>query len=139
SMPCVASRRGRVPRVLVVEDNAVNLELVRQLLEDRFEIDAARDGLAGVEAALQRPPDVILMDLSLPKLDGFGAVARLRADPRTRAIPIVAVTANAMKADRDRALASGFDAYVTKPIDEDELIATIERELARASRTPGPF
>jgi two-component system, cell cycle response regulator DivK len=119
-----------VRRVLVVEDNAVNLELIRQILEDRFDIAVARDGLEGVEAATSAPPDVILMDISLPKLDGYGALARLRADERTRLIPVIAVSANAMAADRERGLAAGFDAYVTKPIDEDELIAEIERHLA---------
>ncbi|MHB2016825.1 MAG: response regulator [Candidatus Xenobia bacterium] len=116
-------------RVLVVEDNPVNMELACQLLEDAYEVWRAGDGLEGVELAQQRQPDLILMDLSLPRMDGWAATAALREDPRTRHIPVVALTAHAIKGDREKVLISGFDGYVSKPIEEEALFAIIERLL----------
>lgn len=116
--------------VLIVEDNPLNLELVSQLLEDDFEILTAEDGIEAVETAIDRTPDLILMDLSLPRLDGWQATARLREHERTRHIPILAVTAHAIKAELDRALQAGCNAYLTKPIDEDLLLAAVQKWTA---------
>ena len=116
-------------RLLIVEDNPLNLELFTQMLEDDHTIETATDGELGVSAATSSIPELILMDISMPRLDGFQAVALLRADDRTKGIPIVAVTAHAIRGDKERILAAGFDAYVSKPIDEDILKATIDRLL----------
>lgn len=110
-------------RILVVEDNPVNLELVLQLLEDDYELLVARDGAEGLEMALKEKPDLILLDLSLPKKSGWEVCQELQGQQ----IPMVALTAHAIKGDREKALAAGFHAYVTKPIDEDLLFETIEK------------
>lgn len=110
-------------RILVVEDNPVNLELVLQLLEDDYELLVARDGAEGLEMALREKPDLILLDLSLPKKSGWEVCQELQGQN----IPMVALTAHAIKGDREKALAAGFQAYVTKPIDEDLLFETIEK------------
>jgi two-component system cell cycle response regulator len=120
-------------RLLIVEDNPLNLELFTQMLEDDHTIETATDGEAGVAAAKASVPELILMDISMPRLDGFAAVALLRAHEATKSVPVVAVTAHAIRGDKERILAAGFDAYVSKPIDEDLLKATIDRLLkARA-------
>jgi len=116
-----------VKKILVVEDNELNRELVTQLLEDDYEIISAVDGAAGLTAAVELRPDLILMDLSLPVLDGWEATRALRADPSTAATPIIALSAHAAAADMQRAMDAGCDAYVTKPIDEQVLL----REIAR--------
>ncbi len=110
-------------RILVVEDNPVNLELVMQLLEDDYQLLVARDGAEGLEMALRERPDLILLDLSLPKKSGWEVCQELQG----HGIPMVALTAHAIKGDRERALEAGFHAYVTKPIDEDHLFETIEK------------
>jgi two-component system, cell cycle response regulator DivK len=103
--------------ILIVEDNERNLKLVRDVLEFHgYETAEARSAEAGLEIASDRLPQLILMDLQLPGSDGFTALTRLRSDPRTASIPVVAVTAFAMMADRDRCLTSGFDGYVEKPV-----------------------
>lgn len=117
-------------KILVVEDNEVNLELVTQLLEDDFELTTASDGAAGVAAATRVRPDLILMDLSLPVMDGWEATRQLRKTPELRATPIIALSAHAAPADIERALEAGCDAYVTKPIDEDALVKAISTLLA---------
>jgi two-component system cell cycle response regulator DivK len=116
-------------RVLVVEDNEVNLELVTQLLEDEYAISTASDGGAAVEEAKKVRPDIILMDLSLPGVDGWEATRRLRSDPDLARTPIIALSAHAARSEIQRALDAGCNAYVTKPIDEDELKQTITRLL----------
>jgi len=104
-------------RILIVEDNERNLKLVRDVLQYAgYDVLAARSGEQGVALARERLPDLVLMDLQLPEMDGAEALRRLRADPLTRAIPVVAVTAFAMKDDRERALDAGFDSYIEKPI-----------------------
>lgn len=118
-------------RILIVEDNDLNLELATQLLEDKHVVLSARDGEQGVVAALAERPDLILMDISLPRLDGFGAVAKIRADENVKRTPVIALTAHAIRGDRERMLAAGFDGYVSKPIDEELLFATIEELLGR--------
>ena len=117
-------------KILIVEDNEMNLDMLsRRLARLGFEIVSARDGQQGVEAAARERPDVILMDMSLPVIDGWEATRRVKAAPETASIPVIALTAHAMAEDRDRALASGCDDYDTKPIDLTRLLAKI-RTLA---------
>ena len=115
-----------MPRILIVEDDELNRDSLRRLLRRRgFEIVLAVDGSEGVAVARAEAPDLILMDMSLPGLDGWEATRRLKGDPETRAIPIIALTAHAMASDRDKALAAGCDDYDTKPIDLDRLLPKI--------------
>ena len=103
--------------ILVVEDNERNLKLLRDVLEYAgYDVRVARTGEDGVTLAVKEPPDLVLMDLQLPGIDGMEALRQLRASPRTADIPVVAVTAQAMKQDRERALEAGFNGYVEKPI-----------------------
>ena len=104
-------------RILVVEDNERNLKLVRDVLQYAgYDVIAASSGDQGVALARERVPDLVLMDLQRPEMDGAEALRMLRDDPLTRQIPVVAVTAFAMKDDRERALDAGFDSYIEKPI-----------------------
>ena len=117
-------------RILVVEDNAKNLKLVRDVLQfSGYEVTEARSGEEGVELARNRTPDLILMDLQLPGIDGVEALRLLREDPATRSVPVVAVTAFAMKNDRDRALLAGFNGYVEKPISVRALPSQVKNFL----------
>jgi two-component system, cell cycle response regulator DivK len=103
--------------ILVVEDNERNLKLLRDVLEYAgYDVRAARTAEDGLASAASEPPDLVLMDLQLPGIDGLEALRRLRESPRTADIPVVAVTAQAMKHDRERALEAGFDGYIEKPI-----------------------
>ena len=103
--------------ILVVEDNERNLKLLRDVLEYAgYDVRVARTAEDGIVLAVKEPPDLVLMDLQLPGIDGMEALRRLRESPRTADIPVVAVTAQAMKQDRERALEAGFNGYVTKPI-----------------------
>ena len=122
-------------KILVIEDNELNMELVTQLLEDDYEVVAATDGAAGLDAALRLRPDLILMDLSLPVLDGWEATRRLRSDPLLGRTPVIALSAHASAADAQRALDAGCDAYVTKPIDEQVLLREISRLLGSRGDT----
>jgi CheY-like chemotaxis protein len=112
-------------RVLYVEDNDDNVYLLKMRLEliEGYEINVAKDGGEAVAMAAADPPDIILMDLSLPVIDGWEATKRLKADTRTANIPIIALTAHVMSGDRERALAAGCDEFDTKPIDFERLIA----------------
>ena len=104
-------------RILVVEDNDLNLKLVRDVLQFAgYEVMEARSGEQGVELATDDPPDLVLMDLQLPGIDGAEALRRLRATPATAQVPVVALTAFAMKEDRERTVRAGFDGYVAKPL-----------------------
>ena len=103
--------------ILVVEDNERNLKLLRDVLEYAgYDVRVARTAEDGITSAVSEPPDLVLMDLQLPGIDGMEALRRLRESPRTAEIPVVAVTAQAMKHDRERALEAGFDGYIEKPI-----------------------
>jgi len=103
--------------ILVVEDNERNLKLLRDVLEYAgYDVRVARTAEDGIALAVKEPPDLVLMDLQLPGIDGTEALRRLRENPRTADIPVVAVTAQAMKQDREQALDAGFNGYVTKPI-----------------------
>jgi len=105
-------------RVLIVEDVEFNRDLLVQLLEEDYELLTATNGAAGVELAERERPDLILMDLSLPVVDGWEATRRIKANPALRHIPIIALTAHAMMGDEDKARAAGCDDYLSKPIDE---------------------
>ena len=103
--------------ILVVEDNEQNLKLLRDVLEyTGYDVRTARTAEDGIALAVSEPPDLVLMDLQLPGIDGMEALRRLRESPRTADIPVVAVTAQAMKQDRERALDAGFNGYLEKPI-----------------------
>jgi len=118
------------PHILVVEDHPQNRYLMTYLLESRgYEVDVARDGTEGLDALEKRAPDLILMDMQLPKVDGYEATRRIKADERFKQIPVVAVTAHSMRRDRDKAMAAGCDVYVTKPINGEELLALVDRLL----------
>lgn len=120
-------------RIAVVEDNPDNRLLVRAILEERYEIEEYGTGLEALAAIPASPPDLVLLDISLPEMDGTEVLARLRDLPGLARLPVIALTAHAMAGDRERYLASGFDDYVTKPIvDEDVLFQAIERWLKRA-------
>jgi two-component system cell cycle response regulator DivK len=122
-------------RILIADDYDDNRELLRLMLENAgYAVREARDGREFVEAAHAEPPDVALIDLSMPVLDGWRALSELRADARTRTLPCVAVTAYAAEVDRQRAIAAGFDAYVTKPFRSTELVEVVERLLKEGAR-----
>jgi len=116
-------------KVLVVEDVDFNRELIVQLLEDKYQVIEAVNGQEGVELAERERPELILMDLSLPVMDGWEATRRLKASDDLRSIPVIALTAHAMKGDKEKALAAGCDDYLVKPLDEDELMARIAKYL----------
>ena len=117
-------------KILIVEDVEFNLDLLVQLLEDRFELVTATDGAAGVEKAERDQPDLILMDMSLPVMDGWDATRRITSDPNLKHIPVIALTAHAMQGDEEKARACGCSDYLAKPIDEDQLLAKIDRFIA---------
>jgi CheY-like chemotaxis protein len=113
-------------RILVVEDNAMNMKLLRDVLvATGYRTLEATTGVEAVELAATHEPDLVLMDIQLPDIDGVQALHRLRADERTAAIPVLAVTAQAMQGDRQVFLAAGFDGYVSKPVNVRELIGTV--------------
>jgi CheY-like chemotaxis protein len=117
-------------KILIVEDVAFNLDLLVQLLEDDYQLITAGDGEKGVELAKNESPDLILMDMSLPVVDGWEATRRIKGDAASRKIPVIGLSAHAMDGDREKALASGCDDYLTKPIDEDLLVKTLHKFLA---------
>jgi CheY-like chemotaxis protein len=122
-----------VPTVLIAEDNAVNRELLRELLEARgYTVDEAGDGLEALEKMAQSKPDALLLDLNMPVLDGFATLEKIRQDQRLASLPVMAVTAFAMRGDREKALQAGFDSYLSKPIQSSVLYEELERLLARS-------
>ena len=112
--------------ILIVEDVALNRDLLEQLLEDDYELLSAEDGAQGIELASAERPDLILMDLSLPVVDGWEATRQIKADLD---VPIIALTAHVMPGDEEKARAAGCDGYLTKPIDEDLLYELVDRFL----------
>ncbi|MCH7776463.1 MAG: response regulator [Gemmatimonadetes bacterium] len=116
-------------KILIVEDVEFNRDLVVQLLEDDYMILTAADGQAGVELAERERPDLILMDLSLPGIDGWEATRRIKANEALRNIPIIALTAHAMRGDAEKARACGCNDYLSKPIDEDLLFEKLRQFL----------
>jgi CheY-like chemotaxis protein len=120
-----------MPRLLYVEDNEMNRDMLSRRLQRRgFEVLIAEDGEEGVTLAAAERPDLILMDMSLPVLDGWEATRRIKASPDTQRIPIIGLTAHAMAADRDKCLEAGCDDYDTKPVELGRLLEKIERLLA---------
>jgi two-component system cell cycle response regulator DivK len=123
-----------MPRILYVEDNDDNIYmLTRRLTRKGYEVVVARDGEAGVEVASVEMPDLILMDLGLPVIDGWEATRRLKQNPATVGIPIIALSAHAMDGDRDSAIAAGCDEFETKPVQLDQLLHKMQTLLARSS------
>lgn len=123
-----------MPKILLVEDNDINRDMLSRRLERRgYRVAIALDGEQGVSMAGLEPPDLILMDMSLPVLDGWEAARRLKAAPETRAIPIIALTAHAMVGDREKAIESGCDDYDTKPVEFQRLLEKIETILAKGT------
>jgi CheY-like chemotaxis protein len=119
--------------VLLVEDNEDNLVVYRTILEHvGFRVLEARDGEEGVSRARQFRPDLILMDISIPKLDGWEATQRLKADPNTNFIPIIALTAHALEEDRQKALQVGCDGYLAKPVEPRRVVQEVERFVGPA-------
>lgn len=119
-------------RILLVEDNELNRDMLsRRLIKRGHEVAIAVDGAQGVEMARVDSPDLILMDMSLPVLSGWEAASELKADDKTKAIPVLALTAHSMSGDRERALAAGCDDFDTKPIDLPRLLEKIDKLLAR--------
>src|SRR5882672_2890178 len=117
-------------KILLVEDNEMNLDMLsRRLIRQGFEVVAAQDGAAGVAKAASERPHLILMDMSLPVLDGWEATRRLKADPLTKGIPVIALTAHAMAEDKEKAMAAGCDDYDTKPIELTRLLAKMKKLL----------
>ena len=118
-------------KILIVEDNEMNRDMLSRRLEKKgYDVAIAVDGEAGVAAATSETPDLVLMDLSLPVIDGWEATRRLKANPATRDVPVIALTAHAMQGDEEKALDAGCDDYDTKPVNLARLIEKIERLLA---------
>jgi two-component system, cell cycle response regulator DivK len=119
-----------MPRILLVEDNEMNRDMLsRRLARKKYEVLIAVDGKEGVEMATSEAPDLILMDMSLPVVDGWEATRRIKANSETEAIPVIALTAHAMSGDREKALEAGCDDYDTKPIELPRLLGKMEALL----------
>lgn len=122
-----AQRYGRQMKILISEDNPLNLELVRDALElEGHSVECAQDGIQAVEMTRMMQPDVVLMDVHMPRLDGIAATRLLQNDPATHRIPIIAFTASAMPGQLDEAIAAGCVGHITKPIDVNKLVSEIE-------------
>ena len=116
--------------ILIVEDNAMNRDMLsRRLMRSGYRVVMAEDGKRGVESAHMEEPDVILMDMSLPEIDGWEATRRLKSSKSTRRIPVIALTAHAMLSDRQRCMEAGCDDYDTKPVDYQRLLTKIQAAL----------
>jgi two-component system cell cycle response regulator DivK len=121
-----------MPKILLVEDNEMNRDMLsRRLVRNGFEVVIAVDGQQGLAMATSESPDVILMDMSLPVMDGWEATRRVKADPTTKSIPVIALTANALVEDRERAMAAGCDDFDTKPVELPRLLAKIQALLPK--------
>ncbi len=131
-----------MPRILLVEDNEMNRDMLsRRLSRQGYEVSIAIDGHQGLSMALGGGFNLVLMDMSLPEMDGWEATRRLRADPRGRSLPVIALTAHAMAGDREKALEVGCDEYDSKPVDFPRLLAKIEAMLGgppRSEERPAP-
>ena len=126
-----------MPRILLVEDNEMNRDMLsRRLARKNYEVILAVDGKEGVVMAGSEAPDLILMDMSLPVMDGWEATRQLKASPETKAIPIIALTAHAMSGDREKAIEAGCDDYDTKPIELPRLLAKMEALLGEKKAAP---
>jgi len=126
-----------MPKILLVEDNEMNRDMLTRRLEKRgYTISIAVDGGEGVAKAMAEMPDLILMDMSLPILDGWDATRQVKADPATKGIPVIALTAHAMEGDRQKALAAGCDDFDTKPVELNRLLLKIEELLKKFPPKP---
>jgi two-component system cell cycle response regulator DivK len=123
-----------MPKILIVEDVEYNVDLLMQLLEDEYELVTAGDGAQGVELAEQERPDLILMDLSLPVMDGWEATRRIKANATLAHIPIIGLSAHAMSGDAEKALAAGCDDYLAKPLNDELLFEKLERFLNKKNK-----
>jgi CheY-like chemotaxis protein len=112
-------------KILIVEDVEFNLDLLVQLLEDQYQLLVARDGISGLETAQKEHPDLVLMDMSLPGMDGWEATRRLKSDQALKSTPVIGLSAHAMDGDAEKARQAGCDDYLTKPVDEDKLFAKL--------------
>jgi CheY-like chemotaxis protein len=122
-----------MPKILIVEDNEMNRDMLsRRLVKRGYDVDIAVDGEQGLAMARSAPPALILMDMSLPGVDGWEATRQLKAMSETRGVPVIALTAHAMAGDREKAIAAGCDDFDTKPVDLARLLAKIEALLGRA-------
>ena len=120
------------PTVLLVEDNEDNLRIYSTILTfSGYQVVEATDGEAGLAAARDRQPDLILMDVSIPKIDGWEVTRMLKSDPATSTIPVIALTAHALATDRERAQEIGFDGYISKPAEPRQVLAEVERRLGK--------
>jgi CheY-like chemotaxis protein len=125
-----------MPKILLVEDNEMNRDMLsRRLVRKGYEVLIAVDGAEGVEMSVSKEPDLILMDMSLPVLDGWQATTQIKANPETEEIPVIAITANAMAGDREKCLAAGCDDYDTKPIEFPRLLDKIQKLLSKRAIT----
>jgi CheY-like chemotaxis protein len=126
-------------KVLIAEDNAVNRELLRELLQARgYAVLEARDGQEALHMIEQAQPELLLLDIGMPVLDGFAVVRRIRENPRLALLPVVAVTAYAMRGDREKILNSGFDGYLSKPLNPSALTEELDRLLTKGSQPSKP-
>ena len=124
-----------MPRILLVEDNEMNLDMLsRRLQRKGYEVLIATDGEAGVTMAAAERPDLILMDMSLPVVDGWEATRRLKGMPVTATVPVIALTSHAMAGDREKAIGAGCDDYDTKPVDFERLLVKIEALLLKQEK-----
>ncbi len=121
-------------KVLLVEDNEMNRDMLsRRLTRQGYEVTIAQDGAQALTMVSEQRPDIVLMDMSLPNIDGWEATRRLKADPATSSIPVIALTAHAMAEDREKALAAGCDDYDTKPIELPRLVEKITQLLPKSA------
>ena len=125
-------------KILIVEDNEMNRDMLsRRLIRNGYEVVMAFDSAEGIEKAGSENPDIILMDMSLPIIDGWEATRRVKANPATSRIPVIALTAHAMSGDRDKTIAAGCDDYDTKPIELPRLLGKIQAQLQKVKESDG--
>lgn len=125
-----------MPKILLVEDNEMNRDMLfRRLKRKGYDVDIAVDGAEGVEKSISEKPDLILMDMSLPVLDGWQATTQIKANSETEDIPVIAMTAHAMAGDREKCLAAGCDEYDTKPVEFPRLLDKIQKLLSNKATT----
>ena len=117
-------------KILIVEDVELNLDLLVQLLEDDYELVVAKDGVACLDVAAREKPDLILMDMALPVMDGWEATRRIKADTTLKHIPVIGLSSHAMHGDTEKALAAGCDDYLTKPLNEELLFKKLDQFLS---------
>jgi CheY-like chemotaxis protein len=127
-------REDLMPKILLVEDNEMNRDMLSRRLERKgYEVILAVDGVSGIQMVQTQGPDLVLMDMSLPEIDGWEATRRLKSESATQHIPIIALTAHAMSSDRDKALEAGCDDYDTKPVELPRLLGKIDALLHQAT------